>query len=257
MIRSIFSSRKLTLLLVPEDGGGRTFEFKIPHIILAFSVLLVGLATVMLWVGVFSFFEVRFLSEQIDRIEREKQHLVTAVTQIRQLEVTLRQLQTQSDQLLRILGCKVDYTIPKEDVVNARQQDRYIPAIFRLLSGQIRTVPTMWPVRCVSVQPFEQELNGVLIIVPSGSLVRATAAGRVIKSGLDEKIGRFVRVDHGNGLLTLYGYTRSVIAKVGDYVYRGQPIALSGISDDDQPVLFYGVSENGQFCDPHRFKLWL
>ena len=103
-------------MLVPDDGGGRTFEFKIPHIILAFAVLLVGLATVMLWIGVFSFFEVRFLSEQIDRIEREKQHLVTAVTQIRQLEGNLKQLQSQSDQLRRILGGKVDYTIPKEDL---------------------------------------------------------------------------------------------------------------------------------------------
>jgi hypothetical protein len=55
-----------------------------------------------------------------------------------------------------------------------------------------------------------------------------TLGGKVILSGWDGGYGYAVRIDHGDGLVTVYGHNSKLSVKVGDEVKAGDTIALAG-----------------------------
>lgn len=72
--------------------------------------------------------------------------------------------------------------------------------------------------------------NGIDIAVPSGTPIKAAADGTVRAVGDTGKYayGRWVAIDHGNGLITLYAHlTRSAVSP-GGKVKRGEVVAYSG-----------------------------
>ena len=77
-------------------------------------------------------------------------------------------------------------------------------------------------------------------------------------SGFDEKLGYVVELDHGSGISTQYGYNSHLLVAQGDYVQKGQTIALSGNSGETlSSALYYDVRENDQPRDPLLYRLWL
>jgi murein DD-endopeptidase MepM/ murein hydrolase activator NlpD len=58
--------------------------------------------------------------------------------------------------------------------------------------------------------------------------VPAANAGRVVFSGWLAIYGNAVIIDHGYGLMSLYGHMSSFSVKVGDVVAKGQQIGNSG-----------------------------
>lgn len=72
--------------------------------------------------------------------------------------------------------------------------------------------------------------NGVDFGIASGSAVMAAADGKVIAIGNNGRYayGRYIAIDHGNGLTTMYGHLSSVTQKLGDKVLQGETIAKSG-----------------------------
>jgi murein DD-endopeptidase MepM/ murein hydrolase activator NlpD len=85
--------------------------------------------------------------------------------------------------------------------------------------------------------------NGVDIAVPTGTGVKAIAAGRVVQSGFRGGYGNLVTVEHPDGMTSLYGHNSQLIARVGDQIQAGDTIALSG--------------STGRSTGPHlHFELW-
>lgn len=72
--------------------------------------------------------------------------------------------------------------------------------------------------------------NGVDFAAAVGTSVMAAADGKIIAIGNNSRYayGRYIAVDHGNGLVTMYGHLSSVTKKLGDKVNRGDTIAKSG-----------------------------
>lgn len=71
--------------------------------------------------------------------------------------------------------------------------------------------------------------SGVDIAVNTGTNVYASGAGKVYYTGYDEGgYGYYVMIDHGNGLITLYGHLSKIKVSTGQTVSKGQVIALSG-----------------------------
>lgn len=72
--------------------------------------------------------------------------------------------------------------------------------------------------------------NGIDYGVKSGTKVLAAADGKVVGIGNNGRYayGRWMAIDHGNGLVTMYGHLSSYSKKVGDKVKQGDTIAKSG-----------------------------
>src|SRR5439155_1521646 len=69
---------------------------------------------------------------------------------------------------------------------------------------------------------------GIDIAVPTGTAVRAAAAGVVAQAGTDPAYGLFVLLRHTAGYETMYGHASRLVVREGDSVVAGQVIALSG-----------------------------
>ncbi|NGT96494.1 peptidoglycan DD-metalloendopeptidase family protein [Clostridium perfringens] len=71
--------------------------------------------------------------------------------------------------------------------------------------------------------------TGTDIGCPEGTPVRACRDGVVIKRReLTYSYGKYLQIDHGGGLTTIYGHNSKLLVNEGDHVKAGQVIALSG-----------------------------
>ncbi len=70
--------------------------------------------------------------------------------------------------------------------------------------------------------------NGIDIPAGSGVSIVAAAAGKVTVVDFNTARGKFLKIDHGNGVVTLYQHCNSIIVSVGQTVKAGQVIAQVG-----------------------------
>lgn len=250
----MFKRNNITLIVVPEKGR-KTFEFKISGTL----VWLLGLCSVALLVllsfGLSSYLDMREIAQKAALLEQDNALLEEQVGQIDRLEKMLVRLKRGNDRLRAILGKPGALD---EEAAQRSDDPPYISSMQRLSWGQVHTVPTLWPLRGLVLRPFSEEHPSVVIAAASGSLVKASAAGQVLQSGYDKDLGYVVILDHGNGLLTQYGYNARLLVDVGDYVLKGQSIALLDEGRGARrPGLHYAVQEDGQFRDPLLYRLWM
>lgn len=86
------------------------------------------------------------------------------------------------------------------------------------------------------------------------SQVSATADGVVVSAGRKGAYGRQIKINHGNGVETVYGHLSKIKVRVGDRVCRGETIGLLGSTGRSTgPHLHYEVRIDGQPVNPKKF----
>ncbi|MBP9674698.1 MAG: M23 family metallopeptidase [Bacteriovoracaceae bacterium] len=98
--------------------------------------------------------------------------------------------------------------------------------------------------------------EGLDIAAPSGTKIFAPANGVVVFAGNKSGFGRFLNLDHGYGMETLFAHSSKLYVKAGDMIERGQLIASIGSTGSSTgPHLHYEVRVNGVPVDPLFFIL--
>lgn len=93
--------------------------------------------------------------------------------------------------------------------------------------------------------------TGIDIPAPLGTAVKASMSGIVIFSGWQGGYGNVVMLSHGDGLVTVYAHNSVNKVSVGDYVDRGQTIALIGSTGySTGPHSHFEVRLNGSTVNP-------
>ena len=93
--------------------------------------------------------------------------------------------------------------------------------------------------------------RGIFIAAPEGTKVRAVASGRIAYADWLRGFGLLLVIDHGGGLMTLYGHNQSLYKGVGDQVEAGEVIAVTGnTGGPPQPGLYFEVREQGEPRNP-------
>lgn len=133
-----------------------------------------------------------------------------------------------------------------------------------------RTTPTIRPVEegwlqspfGKRIDPFEdiEKLHyGMDIASTKGTIVRAPADGEVIvvrDNDFKYGYGKYLIIDHGDGLKTLFGHLSTVIVKKNQKVKRRDPIGEVGRSGRATGYhLHYEVKRNGKAINPKYFFL--
>lgn len=92
-----------------------------------------------------------------------------------------------------------------------------------------------WPVKGEVLARFGQQRaggplrwQGMVIGAAPGTAVRAPANGRVLYSDWLPGLGLLMVLDHGNGLMSLYGHNEQLFRKVGDTVSAGEVLGDVG-----------------------------
>ncbi len=132
------------------------------------------------------------------------------------------------------------------------------------LVGQ--AMPDMWPILGPINSGFGERVDpilglgtgefhkGVDIGSPDGTPVHAPADGRVIKAGMGTGYGREIEIDHGNGIVTVYGHLQGFNVVDGQNVVKGEVIGFTGHSGHTQGHhLHYEVQVRGTAVNPHRY----
>lgn len=93
--------------------------------------------------------------------------------------------------------------------------------------------------------------SGVDIAAPAGAPVVASNGGRVALTGDFFFIGRFVVIDHGLGVFTLYAHLSEVTARPGEAVERGETIgAVGSTGRATGPHLHFSMRVGGARVSP-------
>jgi murein DD-endopeptidase MepM/ murein hydrolase activator NlpD len=95
---------------------------------------------------------------------------------------------------------------------------------------KVGTGRMMWPVQGRITQYFSSRHNGLDLAIAAGTPIHAADSGRIIWSGWrTDGLGNCVMIDHGNGLITVYGHMiRKPPVYVGQYVSKGDIIGNIG-----------------------------
>ena len=96
--------------------------------------------------------------------------------------------------------------------------------------------------------------RGLDIAAPTGTPIKAAAAGTVSKAGWNSSYGYMIIIDHGNGVQTVYAHCSQLLASTGKKVSQGQVIAKVGSTGDSTgPHLHLEVRVNGVLYNPQNY----
>jgi murein DD-endopeptidase MepM/ murein hydrolase activator NlpD len=128
----------------------------------------------------------------------------------------------------------------------------------------LASTPSIWPTKGwlssrfgYRMSPFtgKKEFHrGIDIATRMGAPIVAPADGIVSKIYSDRGYGKVVSISHGYGVITRYAHLSKTLVKKGQYVKRGETIALVGNSGRSTGThLHYEVHLNRVAVDPLRY----
>ena len=104
------------------------------------------------------------------------------------------------------------------------------------------------------INPVSDKLSfhtGIDIAADFGSPVKAAYYGMIEAAGEDDVYGKFIKINHGNGIETFYAHCSKLCVKVGDIVNAGDKIALVGSTGwSTGPHLHFSIIIDGIYCNP-------
>jgi len=160
-----------------------------------------------------------------------------------ELELMLRQAKIQRQGYLAML-----------DTLDAR-------AVTRQKIPSIRPTDTGWQSSRFGFRqdPFTGKQTfhrGLDFSVPVGTPVRVTGDGVVKAVQQQRGFGRVIKVDHGNGVVTVYAHLDQQMVQKGDRVSRGDIIGKSGNTGrSSAPHLHYEIRIGGRPVNPLSYIL--
>lgn len=97
--------------------------------------------------------------------------------------------------------------------------------------------------------------KGIDIARAGNPKIVAAAAGEVIKAGWSDSYGWHLKIDHGNGVVTLYAHmNKRPVVEVGDRVYAGEYIGNMGRTGRVSGAhLHFEVIVNGTHVNPRKY----
>ncbi len=96
--------------------------------------------------------------------------------------------------------------------------------------------------------------TGILLEGKAGSRIKAIGDGEIVYADWLPGYGQMVIVDHGNGIMSLYGHNKRILKAVGDSVRQSDTIATMGDTAGlKRAGLYFEIRQNGVAQDPLKW----
>lgn len=134
----------------------------------------------------------------------------------------------------------------------------------QMTGAPVKRMKFIWPVQGTFTSYYGWRIHPIFktrryhsgydIACPTGTPIQACADGKVIYSGWMGGYGYTIMLDHGGGLVSLYGHNSGLAVKEGTKVYRGQVIAYAGSTGwSTGPHCHFEARLHGQLTDPKNY----
>lgn len=104
------------------------------------------------------------------------------------------------------------------------------------------------------INPVSDKLSfhtGLDIAADAGDSVKAAYYGVVEQAAEDDVYGKYIKINHGNGIETFYAHCSKLCVKVGDVVNQGEKIALVGSTGwSTGPHLHFSIIIDNVYYNP-------
>ncbi|WP_296295439.1 murein hydrolase activator EnvC family protein [Rheinheimera sp.] len=208
--------------------------------------------------------ELAALKQQADSNRLEQEQRLAQLTAQQQELAAARKNQHASVQQLQALlqdqKQQLEYLKSNEQSLQATIAKLKAQAANRRLKHSGKTGSLPWPVKGAISQQFGAQqgggmtASGVIIQAPTGTAVKAVADGQVIYADWLKGYGWVTVVDHGNGLMSLYGNNQTLLKTPGEVVKSGDTLALVGQSGGQNAAgLYFEIRQKGSAVNPLRW----
>jgi murein DD-endopeptidase MepM/ murein hydrolase activator NlpD len=256
--------RRMTFVIVPHGGSGdlSTRSYELSYRRLRISLFVGAGAAVALFLMAASWFwlaaqagRVQLLQRQVSELQHERQERERLARQLARMQTTYDQIRVM-----------LQGDLPPADSIAARTRaagggqgttpaDADSSARDSAARGPRASLPSAWPLTDVAFVTRGPGVRtghpGLDLAVASGSRIRATGGGEVLRAGEDPVYGRFVLIAHGGGYESLYGHASRLLVRPHQRVHARQVIALSGNTGvSTAPHLHFEIRRNGRWIDP-------
>ena len=221
----------------------------------------------------------RYVEDQKNNIETTKQKLENEQGQIKiikarseQTSIVLNNMKTLQQSYVKKLS-EGEKTLQEQITTFKKEQaeiEAKILAATNGIDGEIQYTggEMLWPVaisgtaitsnfgiREHPIQGVIKQHTGIDIgNAPLGTPVIAVADGTVSYAGWLGGYGNCVMINHGNGVVTLYGHGNKLLTSVGTKVKQGDTIMEVGTTGNSTgPHLHFEVRENGTCVNPLKY----
>ena len=99
--------------------------------------------------------------------------------------------------------------------------------------------------------------SGLDISANMGTSIKAALAGEVIEVGSTPEYGNYIKLQHNDGMKTVYAFCSTLIAKKGQKINQGDVIAKVGDAEGLEGSLHFEVWKDNKAVDPEKLLNYL
>lgn len=105
---------------------------------------------------------------------------------------------------------------------------QHLPTFYPLASNNLNRISSKYGVRINPITGDTVWHKGLDIVAKEGTLVYASASGRVVKAKRESGYGNMIEIDSGNGITTRFGHLNSMYVENKEVVFQGEVIGTVG-----------------------------
>lgn len=246
-----YKKKNLNILLIPDnEASPKSFRVRYSTLKVILALVVIFLVTVIF--GVVSYNQVLQAALKKDVLERENTQLKEQLSKATALREELNEVQAYKDRVVNSFEGFVKYA---DDVDNDALLADNLGQSEKKKMSILTSVPLVTPVTGFLSQEYRWPThNGIDIVAPIGTPIKAAADGNVVFSDYTSSAGYLVVLHHAGGYMSFYRHNSRNLVAVNQIVKQGDVIAFLGNSGESSsgPHLHFEIWKDGVPLDPRE-----